>query len=372
MLPKVLFIIDSLRMGGAEKSTLEIARRMTGFIPVICQLHKPDDVLPQYQSFGIQVIQMNLTPKTNFFSIAAKVKEVVRAVDPLIVHAALFRSEISSRMALWNNKNTVLIGSLVGDTYNRERFRALSLPAKMKLYLLKILDAYTSKRVDAFISISQFLKDSYVAKLRINPSKIFIIPRGREISENSDNEPATDGKFIFLNVGRLIPLKGHTEMIMAVKGVCEKFPNVILKIAGEGPLRNKLTSLIKARALENMVHLLGNVNNVGELLRECNVFIFASHHEGQGGALVEAMLAGKPIIASDIPVVREAINDGETGILFSVKNAESLEAKMIYAINSFEKLKAVGMQAKKIASERYNIDTLVSKQEQLYRKFLMR
>src|SRR5690606_24120798 len=118
-----------------------------------------------------------------------------------------------------------------------------------------------------------------------------------------------------INVARLIPRKGQMELVRAMPEVLRRYPVAQLLFAGEGHSRATLAEAISAARLDAHVHLLGTVAAIPELLALSDIFVFASHFEGLPGALIEAMLAGKPIVAVDTPVHRELVAHGQTGWL---------------------------------------------------------
>ncbi|RYD56672.1 MAG: glycosyltransferase family 1 protein [Sphingobacteriales bacterium] len=361
---RILFILDTLEVGGAEKSTLEISKYLKDIEPVVCSIFKGDALKRDFESAGIKLIQLNIDSYLYLFPAVKALKKIIEKEKPDVVHATLARAELVARVALKNSK-IPLVGSLVGDTYNAERYTELSKPARVKLKMFQYLDQITAKRVDVFLSISQFLKDSYVNKLGLPAAKIIIVPRGRHITE-ADKPADRFEPFLFLSVGRLIQLKGQADIIKAIAIVKQKYPQVKLKIAGEGPWRAVLEQTIKETGTADNVELLGRVNNVDEWLARAQFFVFGSYYEGQGGAVVEAMLAGKAIIASDIDVVKESVNDGRSALLFKVKDVENLAEKMIWAIEHPGEMAQLSVNAYAEAKEKFDIINIVRKHEEVY------
>ena len=108
-------------------------------------------------------------------------------------------------------------------------------------------------------------------------------------------------------MARLSVEKGQEKLIRAFAKVAINAPQSRLIILGDGPLREHLTSVIKTSKLEKNVMLLGRKKNPFPYLHRADCFVFPSKHEGQGLVLLEAMMLGKPVIASDIPTSREIL-----------------------------------------------------------------
>lgn len=151
----------------------------------------------------------------------------------------------------------------------------------------------------------------------IQPSKI--IEKSLE-SENLDPLFADFKGIKLVNIGRLSHEKDQEKLIRAFSNCVTETDNVGLFIIGSGPLQETLTQLITELKLENKVFLLGQIENPYPYLNQSDLFILSSNHEGQPMVLLEAMVLGKPILATDIPANRYVLNNGQYGML--VDNTE--------------------------------------------------
>ncbi|AMQ57478.1 glycosyltransferase [Algoriphagus sanaruensis] len=182
----------------------------------------------------------------------------------------------------------------------------------------------------------------------------------------------------FISYGRLLERKGFQDAIRAFAKVYETYPDCTLTIFGEGLYRNQLETLIQELKLQNAVFLPGRISNPMELLisnwnahrtsdighrTSFHCFLFPSWYEGFSGALVEAMMAGIPIIASDIPMNLEAIEDKKTALVFRVQNIEELAKQIIWSIEHPEAMQNLGTQARRISEERFDIEKIAKQYE---------
>jgi glycosyltransferase involved in cell wall biosynthesis len=152
--------------------------------------------------------------------------------------------------------------------------------------------------------------------------------------------------------------------------VIKKYPNIHYLIAGEGHDRKVFQELITDLNLSENITLLGDSENVPTLLEAADFFIFPSHYEGQGGALVEAMAFGKKIIATRIPVLEESVVDRYSAILFEYRNPVDLANKIIYGLEHTGNMEEYAENAKKVAQSRFAINTVVEKHESVYKKII--
>lgn len=153
-----------------------------------------------------------------------------------------------------------------------------------------------------------------------------------------------------VNVGRLHYQKNQKLLIEAFAMICNKFPEYILEIYGEGELRMELYSLIKKLNLEKCVFLKGNRKDVLECERKAALFVLSSDFEGMPNALIEALALGLPVISTDCPCggAHELIQDEENGLLVPVNNIEAMAHAIEELLSNPEKAKKYSEMAVKI------------------------
>jgi len=123
------------------------------------------------------------------------------------------------------------------------------------------------------------------------------------------------GSVLVGSAGRLDPQKGYADFIRAARLVFNANPSVRFAIAGDGPLRASLTKLIDELGLAGIFHLCGFREDVGSFLAALDIFVCSSHWEGGPLAVIEAMLLGKPVVATDVGCTSEIVLSNETGDL---------------------------------------------------------
>jgi len=168
-----------------------------------------------------------------------------------------------------------------------------------------------------------------------------------------------DDAFVVGSVGSLVPCKAHAILIEALTRVAEVIPNLVCPIVGEGRERPNLESLIRRKGLEGKVILTGQREEIPELLSLMDLFVMPSFQEGLGLALLEAMAAGKPVVASDVGGMTEVIVPGQTGILVPPAKPEALAEAMISLIRDPVRMSTLGSNAKEDVRERFSCNSMV-------------
>ena len=367
---KVLFTIDSLQQGGAEQSIANIIKNFSPDVDVtVLYFYTKSDLLPTYKQLNCKIISLGLTGKYEWRKAINEMKNVLVDIQPDIVVSSLYRSNIISRIAC-RSCGVKLAGTFVDDSYNPERRATFKGIGRLKYHMTWLLDRMTAFIPVAWISNSRYIGESNAKKLGIPASKITVVYRGRDSSVFQEwVAPATDS-FRFVCIGRLYEKKGYPELLEAFIKLSKTHPNAHLEILGEGDYRTEMEKTIRDANLQDKINLLGNVPNGWERIYQSHCFVFPSRFEGFSGALVEAMMTGIPIIASDIPMNTEAVTDAETALVHRLKDVNDLHSKMLQMIENYEVMKKMGERARKIAFERFDIKVIALQYENLLKSIV--
>lgn len=130
---------------------------------------------------------------------------------------------------------------------------------------------------------------------------------------------------VVLTVGRLNVMKGHTHLLDAVPGLLRRVPDLAVVIVGGGHLEEQLRAQAAALGVAEAVHLAGHRSDARMLLDAADVFVLPSRHEGMPLALLEAMDAGLPVVATRVIGSEEVVAEGQTGLLVKPRDATAIE-----------------------------------------------
>ena len=171
-----------------------------------------------------------------------------------------------------------------------------------------------------------------------------------------------------LSVGRLSRAKGLDILLTAVTRVANDAPGLRLSIAGEGELQDELLALRGQLGLDDRVALLGFCGDVSSLMAASDVFVMPSLWEGLPIALLEAVAAGLPVVATAVGAIPEVITNGETGWLVPPGDAEALAGALREALLQPEEARRRAVAAFESANTRYSVDAMVGSFDELYRQ----
>lgn len=184
-----------------------------------------------------------------------------------------------------------------------------------------------------------------------SPRVIYVGVATDRIRERTTRDPR--GRFTVGTACRLAPAKGIVYLLRAVADISEDLPQVRLQIAGDGPERSQLEAETRALNLTERVSFLGWRKDLDSLLADWDAFVVPSLRESLPTALLEAMAAGLPVVASNVGGIPEAVDDGGTGWLAPPGDVEALTQRLRQIAENPEQAHAVGMAARKEVEERF-------------------
>jgi len=177
---------------------------------------------------------------------------------------------------------------------------------------------------------------------------------------------------VALAIANLIPYKGHTFLLKAWKSVLSASPMATLLLAGEGPARSALEAEARDLGVADRVRFLGVRRDIPALLAVSDVLVHPSLEEGFCNALLEAMAAGKPVVATDVGGNAEAVTNGTTGWLVPARDANALAGAIRRIFEDPGLGVALGAAGRRVAETRFTRDAMVRQYESLYMDLLKR
>ena len=306
--------------GGAETLVQHIHNGMddSNIRSTLVGITKSTDVVPNAHSLNV--------PKLYSFRAFRKLWLYVKGVDDNnIIHAHLFPTILYCSIL---KRFGILKGPLLfteHSTSNRRREK----------FWGRFLDLFIYKQIDYIIAISEGTRNELNKWLANLNTKIQVIPNGIPLKNGEFIRRDKDKNIEIVSIGRLTEAKNYSTMIQAVSMIPEE--NINYTIVGAGECRDELQEMITALGMDSKINLVGYQKDVSPYLLAADIFFMASKWEGFGLAAVEAMNASLPLVLSDIPGLRELINEqGPAGILVEPNSATQMAKALVKFIQSKE------------------------------------
>ena len=230
------------------------------------------------------------------------------------------------------------------------------------------------------IAISAAVREHLIRDFRVKLERIRLVHNGIDVNINL--QPSTidhrlstqelklsyglkDGPVAGI-IARLSEVKGHKYLIMAMKSVIEKIPDAQLLIVGEGKIQKELESLADKLGIGEKIRFIPAVSDTSGPLSAMDVFVMPSLQEGLGLSIMEAMLFGVPVAASEVGGIPSLVKDGITGILVKPEDSDGLALAIIDLLKNKEKASAMALAAKELIIREFSLEKMVEQTERVY------
>lgn len=354
---KILQICSARELGGGEKHLADLSRGLANRGHEVFAAVIPASPLKAELSSvpAEHLIELPLRNSLNVAS-ALKLARFVRRHQIEVVHAHVARDyPLAAAVARRAGARLVL--------------------TRHVLFPLNRIHRLTLRRTNRVIAVSESVAEGLSAQGIFPPEIIVCIHNGIDVDrfERSSEVHENRGKLRVGMIGHLAPIKGQEDFIRAAAAVSASRGDVEFIIAGEdksrsGENRRQLERLIDDLNLSGSIHLIGWVDEVAKLLATLDLFVSPAHSEPFGLSIVEAMAAGVPVIATRSEGAREIIDDGQTGRLVPIGDAEGLAKTIEELLSDSEQGERLSERARRAARERFSLDRMVDATEQVYRE----
>ena len=382
----VLHIITRLDMGGSAQNTLSTCQGLLkNQYRVI--LASGLSIESKMTSREKQVVDWNVTaaadegllfktiptlvrkidPNRDFLALLSILK-LIRKFRPKIVHTHTSKAGILGRLAAWLMRVPVIIHTPHGHVFHGHFSKQLS---SMFLHVERAFDHIT----DRTIALTDGERNDYIRQSVSRPENLVKIHSGVNVQKYIDSGIDVDAKRKHLGikpletvvgtVGWLLPIKGPTYLMKAMQQIWSDYPNVKLVYVGKGALELKLKTMADTMGVQEKVLFLGWRDDVHEIMQTFDIFALPSLNEGMGRVIVEAMAAGKPVIASRTGGIPDLVQDGETGHLVEPCDANQLAAAISDLLENPKHGKAMGREGRR-RCHLFSEAAMIAKIDQLY------
>jgi glycosyltransferase involved in cell wall biosynthesis len=338
-------------ISGSERHLLTLLPALAerGVEPVFVGLDDPaGEPEPFYRELGIEHVRL-ACPRDLDPALAWRVRRVLGRLRPDVVHTHLVHADVYGALGAGRVP-------LVSTKHNDDRFR---------LGPFRYVERALARRASRVIAITEALRRFCVDRVGLPAAKVEVVHYGLDTLPEpwgeSGEVPLPAGARVLLCVGRLAEQKGIDVAVRALATIREREPSAVLVVLGEGPERARLESL----AGEG-VYLPGRVGDVASWYRRAEVLVHPARWEGFGLALLEAMLAGKPVVGTRVSSAPEIVADGETGLLVPPEDPDALARAVIELLADPRTAAAMGEAGLVRAGAEFSVATMAERTAAVY------
>lgn len=356
----IALVITDLDVGGAERAMTSLALGLNRrrWAPLVVNLSADGALAGVIRDAGLPVASLGLGRRSLARGVVG-LAGVLRRHRPLLAQSFLFHANVLTRLAAPAAGSPWVLGGL----RVAERRKGWHLT----------LDRLTGRMACGSVCVSEAVRRFSVERGGLDPDRLTVIPNGVDL--NRLDVPSADraslgvsqDAFLALAVGRLDEQKGLFDLLEAVALAATDAPGLRLAIVGEGPLRGRLEAEVVARPeLAGRVRLLGRRDDVPALMRAADLLIHAAHWEGMPNAVLEAMAAGLPVVASAVEGIDELVASGETGWVAPPRDPAALARGVVAAAADREASARLGAAGRRRVAESFATARMVGRYDALW------
>lgn len=368
-LPHVLLVLDQFpkTLGGGERIVLRLAALLpqygyrasilafavhadsTVFKTAPCPIY----VLPLQRTYGVVALRASIVLRQ--FLRTHHVEIVQTFFESSDLWAGLVAKMMSPAKLIWSRRDM----GILRTTKHRMAYRLMAgLP-------------------DAVFAVSERVRRHCIEVDGIDPDRVVTIYNGLNLFDLDEllMPGRATGELVITTVGNIRRVKGHDIFVRAAASVLGHYPNVSFSVAGEvleSDYLLELNDLVRDLNISDHFHFVGGVTDLRQHLSSADIFVLPSRSEGFSNAIVEAMAASLPVVATNVGGNAEAVIDGVSGFLVPPEDPAALAAAITRVLSDPSRAKAMGLAGRALAAERFTTEAMMSRITNAYGELISR
>lgn len=366
-LPHVLLVLDQFpkTLGGGERVVLNLAALLPKYgyrASILTFSIHPESAGLKSPPCPVYVLPLERTYDFTALRAAFELRQFLKLQQVQIVHTFFESSDLWAGFVTKSMSKAKLIWSRrdMGILRTRKHNIAYRLMAGAP---------------DAVFAVSEQVRHHCIEVDRIDSARVQTIYNGVNLADwNTISKPAkVPNELLVTTIGNIRRVKGHDILIKAAALIVPRFPNVSFTIAGdvlEADYFLELQALIKDLNLSDHFHFVGSITNLREYLSMADIFVLPSRSEGFSNAIVEAMAAALPVVATNVGGNAEAVKDGVTGFIVPSEDPAALSAAITQLLSDPAQAKVMGVAGKAFAAKNLTTEAMMNRITAVYRDLL--
>jgi len=297
---------------------------------------------------------------------------LMRRIRPQIVHTHTAKAGMLGRLAAAFARVPIVVHTYHGHVLS-------GYFGRVKTGLFRAIESSLALVTDRLVAVSDSVRDDLVARGVAPLRKMRVVPLGLELSQLAGELPrgrlraeaGFDERAPLVGiVGRLVPVKDVPTFLAAARLVVEASPSVRFVVVGDGEERDRLERVARELGLAAVVRFLGWRRDLASVLGDLDLVVNCSRNEGTPVALIEALAAGRPVVATRVGGTPDLLEDGRYGLLVPPRDAAALAGAMVTVLREPEPAHARARDGQRAVLGKYSVERLLGDMDALYRELL--
>jgi glycosyltransferase involved in cell wall biosynthesis len=355
-MPSIIIFCKTLLKGGAEKQALTLAKLLTGKqVRITIVSWCGDQIDAANQAFiegnSLEYIGLKGNPVVKFLNFNKIIKE--RKIS--IVLSYLTLANFIAGMTRLFNRKLITVGGIRTEQFPYYKF---------------IFERFVHNHLNDATVFNNYAAKNKFEKKGFTSAKIDVIHNSIDVPVRRTDRRSPD-EIRVISVCRFVGSKDFHTALYSFKGLTEKNREINLKyyIVGYGPMENEIRSLVFNLGLDDKVVILLNPPGIPDILRSCNIYLSTSLFEGLSNSIMEAMVAGLPVIATDVGDTRYLVRDGYNGFIVKCRDIDLFIEKLDYLVSNENARTDFGNNSYSIIKAKFSEDKLIDNYTMLISKF---
>jgi len=338
---------------------------------IVCSIGQGGPLQRDFEALDVEVVVCHKRNKFDL-SLINKVARLIRECEIDLVQTTLLLADLVGAFAArWSGRRPPVISWETVSHGENDILRTKS----------RHVWAYKAamKRVNRIVAVSREIQCSLIERRGIAPEKIVLIPYGVDLRKFTRRNGTFDkrgelkipaDRLVIGTVARAEPYKGVSFLQQAAVQLVRQYPKLDFVFVGDGSLRKRLEAEVRTLGLADRIRFLGFRNDVHEIMNAFDVFVLPSLSEGLPNVILEAMASYKPVIATAVGGIPEAVVEGETGLLIPPGDPVAIMEAIKRLIHHNRMALRMGEAGRKRVEELFSLQREVASFDRLYQELL--
>lgn len=334
---------------------------------VVCaQQFIPEDFMPLVSDFQQIEMVREISPKKDLQAVF-RLRKCIKQVNPDIVYCHSSKAGALGRLAVLGMRKTVV--------YNAHGWAFNMKCSRIKVLIYKYVEKFLAYFTDSIICISDFEKESALRNGVGNQQKLQVIYNGVDVDAIETNISTTklsraqlnvpENAYVVGMIGRISDQKAPDTFVKMAEIVKRSIPEAFFVIVGDGPDRAEIESMILAKGLQQSFFISGWVSNPNDYMTLFDVGVLLSRWEGFGYAIVEYMVAKKPVVATRVDAIPNIVTNEENGLLVEVDDYETTSKQIVRLYSDSALRNKLTAHAYDMVKRKFSISRVATEHETL-------